>query len=117
MLLRGRDDLLATVCGRSRSRDRRDIRVDVGQGLGRKTQKARPRLQYLRDGFFLIRHGGNDEVRVRRNDLVRIRSPRIGEDDPRAVVNGGNDVGAIPGAGDHAIEFTDSFEDYGRAGL
>ena len=104
---------------RRRPGDGCDVPINVGESLRRKAQKTSSRLEYFDHRLFLIRHGGDDKVGMRRNNLFGIGRPRVGKDGPglRLRRDFRNDIRAILGARDDAVEFSDGGKDNRGAGL
>ncbi len=52
-----------------------DVAIDVVERSRRKPQKAHAGFEYFGHGFELIWHRGDDQIRLRRDDLLRLRRP------------------------------------------
>ena len=94
-----------------------NVCVDIRQAPGSEAQEPCPGSEDFAYRAFLVRNRRNHEIGLGRNDLLCIRSPRIGQDDTRRICNLGHDIGTVFCTGYHPAEFADRRKDHGGAGL
>ena len=97
--------------------DEADVCVDVGEGVGRERDDGAAGLEQCGERLHAIGHAGEDEIRLRGEDLIRGAGPRVFDDGDGALGQRGHGFHAIAGAGDERVERTETIEDDADAGL
>jgi len=99
------NNLLSSNCRSYDPRDDANVLINVGQAFWRKSQEPGSRPNDLGNRFFLIRNGRDNKVGPRGDDFIRLRRPRILDNELPCCHDLRADIGAVLGTCHKLIQF------------
>src|ERR1700722_14621045 len=115
--LHGLDHLFAPIHSANCTRKGCNVGINIRDGFRGEAKKTRSRFQDFAHCLFLIRNSRNHKVGTSGDDLGSVGSPRVGQNETRAIGDLRHNLSAISGTGHHPVKFADSVQNDGGAWL